>query len=266
MRWGADRYGLSLEHIKVDPSFDAGVGYVQRIDFARTSLTARFSPRPARSRVIRKYVYLASLEYTTDAALTTLQNRQPKASMAIDFQNSDVLTFNVERDDERLPRDFAIAPGILVPKGPYTSDIFRVSHVSGYQRRVSGKVAAGAGSFYGGTLREAGYTGRVVVRERLAVEPGISLNWVDLPFGDFTVRQLTTRVILTPSPRMLISGLAQFNAATHAINSSLRLHWEYQPGSDLFLVIHRRRDTTTPGFPDLSNHSVALKVTRLVRF
>jgi hypothetical protein len=57
----------------------------------------------------------------------------------------------------------------------------------------------------------------------------------------------------------------QFNADAHTLNSSVRLRWEYRPGSDLFVVYSDGRDTVALG-PNLLNRSVAVKFTRLMRF
>jgi hypothetical protein len=73
-------------------------------------------------------------------------------------------------------------------------------------------------------------------------------------------------MIITPNARMIVSGLMQFNAATHSLTSSARLRWEYRPGSELFLVYSDGRDTLAPGAPALVNRSLALKITRLLRF
>jgi len=89
---------------------------------------------------------------------------------------------------------------------------------------------------------------------------------VDLPYGEFTARVLTVRTVVTPSPRMMLSGLMQFNAANHSLSSSARLRWEYRPGSELFVVYSDGRDTLTGGVPDIVNRSFAIKLTRLLRY
>ena len=65
---------------------------------------------------------------------------------------------------------------------------------------------------------------------------------------------------------MLISSLMQYNAAAHSLSSSVRLNWEYQPSSQLFVVYSDGRDTLGLGVPDLLNRSFAVKITRLLRF
>src|SRR5258705_5309901 len=37
--------------------------------------------------------------------------------------------------------------------------------------------------------------------------------------------------IATPTPRMLISSLVQYNAASRSLSSRVRLNWEFQPST-----------------------------------
>ena len=86
-----------------------------------------------------------------------------------------------------------------------------------------------------------------------------------LPFGTFSARLLTSRFSYTPTTRVFVSSLVQFNVDAHTMASSLRVRWEYQPGSDLFVVFSDGRNTVRPGY-DVANRSVAVKATRLMRF
>jgi hypothetical protein len=47
---------------------------------------------------------------------------------AVDFQNSDRLTAQYERDDERIPAPFVIAPGITLPVAGYHLETARVGY------------------------------------------------------------------------------------------------------------------------------------------
>ena len=120
--------------------------------------------------------------------------------------------------------------------------------------------------YYARTKKEASYGGYVGLNSHLAFEPSVSLAWVDLPYGQFNARVLSARTIVTPNARMMLSGLMQFNAATHSLSSSARLRWEYRPGSELFVVYSDGRDTLTGGVPDIVNRSFAIKLTRLLRY
>jgi hypothetical protein len=50
------------------------------------------------------------------------------------------------------------------------------------------------------------------------------------------------------------------------VESNIRWRWEYQPGSDLFVVYTDGRDTFGPRSAALMNRGLAIKATRLLRF
>lgn len=264
--YAGDRYGLTVDHLMVGEHFDPQVGYVRRNDFRLTSTELRFSPRPRKRDVVRKYTLQGTLDYFTDARATVVQNRDWRALFQTEFQNSDQLSGEYTRGYELLPRNFTISPGVVVPRGGYASQNLRTTYNLGQQRKLSGRLALGRGTFYDGTRTEVTYSGRIGIVKEFAIEPSLSLNWVDLPVGDFSTRLVSSRFIYTPSPRMMVSSLVQFNAGTRTITSSVRLRWEYDPGSDLFVVYADGRDTSLPGFPGLVNRSVAIKATKLFRF
>ncbi|MEI8155170.1 MAG: hypothetical protein WCG92_26865 [Hyphomicrobiales bacterium] len=193
-----------------------------------------------------------------------VQNRELKGTFGIEFHNSDLFNLDVRQDYELLPRNFLIAPGVTVPAGGHDYRSVNLAYTLGQQRPVSGKLTLSRGSLYEGTKTEATYAGRIVLQPRLSLEPGITLDWVSLPYGDFTARLLNTRVVVTPTPRMLVSSLLQYNDSAHTLTGSLRLSWEYIPGSQIFVVYSDGRDTAAAS-AGLLNRSFAVKVTRLLR-
>ena len=266
LEYAGDRYGFSAEHLLIGEHFDPQVGYVRRTDFRRSSGEAKFTPRPRRRNRVRKYTFLGSLDYVTDAKVTVIENKQLRGQFQTEFQNSDRYTLEYTRDFERLPTPFTIAPGVIVPTGGYNYQNLRTTYSLGQQRPLSGRLVVGHGTLYNGTKTEASYAGRVAIIPQFAVEPNISMNWVDLPYGSFPAHLVNSRIIFTPSPRMIVSSLLQYNISSHSVTSSARLRWEYRPGSELFLVYSDGRNLLDSQSPTgLLNRSMALKITRLVR-
>ena len=265
--YAGDRYGLQLEHLLVGDKFSPDIGFMRRTDFRRSSVGARFSPRPKSSRLIRKLDWEAGYNYVTDSRRTRVENRQLAGTFEVDFENSDQWTLDYTHDFEYLPRNFQIAPGVTLPIGGYDYDTVRMTYQLGQQRAVSGQVSVATGTFYDGNKKEANFTsGRVALSPRVSIEPGLTVNWVALPYGSFTNRLVTARGIFTPTPRMLISSLTQYNASDNTLSSSVRLRWEYVPGSELFFVYSDGRNMPDAPVPGLVNRSVAIKLTRLLRF
>ena len=109
--------------------------------------------------------------------------------------------------------------------------------------------------------------GRLKLTPQLSVEPGVSYHRVDLPEGRFTTILATTRTTYTVTPRMFVSALLQYNSSTRSLSTNIRLRWEYQPGSELFVVYNEQRDTLAPTrFPEVENRAFIVKINRLFRF
>jgi hypothetical protein len=222
----------------VGDKFNPESGFMRRSDFGRSTIAARFSPRPKSSRVIRKLNWNASYDYITDARRTRVENRQASGTFEIEFHNSDQWTVDYTRDFEYLPRDFQIARQVILPVGGYDYHTVRTTYELGQQHRVSGRMSVAVGTFYEGNKREATFSsGRIALSTRVNIEPGMTLNWVELPQGSFKTQLMTARAIVTPSARMLISSLSQYNASDHTLSSSVRLRWEWpSPIDDVRLM------------------------------
>ena len=100
----------------------------------------------------------------------------------------------------------------------------------------------------------------------LFVEPGFSLNWIDIPQGRFVAKVVSSRVSYAFTPRLFIAALTQYNSNNHTLGVNARLRWEYRPGSDLFVVYSDGRNTEAPGrFSMLETRAFTIKVTRFFR-
>ncbi len=261
-----DRYGYIAEHLLIGPEFNPEVGYARRTDFRRNFSQFRFSPRPRNSRRVRKYSFTGSVDHVTDAGAALVHEKELRGQFNTEYQNGDTLNVEYTRNYERLPAPFAINPGTTVPAGGYNYQNLRAQYLLGPQRTIAGRLALAHGSLFNGTKTEASYNGRIGPIPQLALEPGVSLNWVRLPYGDFSAPVITSRVIFTPNARTALSSLIQYNSSSHTLSSSVRLRWEYRGGSELFIVYSDGRNTLGSGYPQLLNRSLAIKITRLLRF
>ncbi len=266
LQYDGDTYGLEIEHLTVEPNFQPELGFLRREDFRRNYARARYSPRPASWRGVRKISVEGSIDYFTDNA-GLLETREAQASYRMDLENGDQVSAEYSRSYEFLTEAFDITDDITLPVGGYAYDDVRASYQMGPQRRVSGSFSGSAGSFYDGTKKEAGYRGRVEITPKLSLEPGLSWNWVRLQEGSFTAKLVTARVSYGASPRMNVAGLVQYNSASEALSTNLRFRWEYKPGSELFVVYSEGRDTALGRrLPRIETRSFVIKVTRLFRF
>jgi hypothetical protein len=165
---------------------------------------ARFSPRPASIKAVRKFTWQGAYDYYADGA-GRMETRDVSAQFGLDLQTSDTFNVRVSRKYEFLDRPFTIVPRVAIAPGGYSFQDAQLRLGFGNQRRVSGTVTFEGGSFYSGTKKTLSYSaGRVSLSPRLAFEPAASVNWVDLDDGTFTSTVLSNRVTFTftPTPRI----------------------------------------------------------------
>ena len=261
-----DRYGVAVERLVVGTGFNPEVGFLRRDDVERSFGSFRFSPRPRSIAAIRKLSWSARLDYITDRA-GVLETRGAQGRFGIDFESSDAFDVSYDRNYELLKEPFPIAPGVTIPIGGYSFQDVRTSFSFGQQRRFSGRVSAQHGSFFSGERTSVGFTGgRLEVTQQLSVEPSVSVNWVDLAEGSFTTELATARTTYSVMPLMFVSALVQYNSSNHSLGANIRFRWEYQPGSELFVVYDEQRDTMIRGYPELDTRAFIVKLTRLFRF
>ena len=274
LRYNGDRYGMVAEHLFIDERFSPGVGFVRRDDLRKSFGSLRFSPRPESVDWIRRLLFEGSYTFNTDSR-GTVETREAVGTFQVELENSDRFSAFFTNTYDLLQQPFKIATNVTIPVGGYDFRNTQLSYSFGPQRRLSGNLSVDHGSFYGGTKTAIavgggfgpGGGGRIELSPRFSLEPGLSINRVELPQGRFTTQLITTRATYTFSPAMFVSALVQFNSSNRAVGSNVRLRWEYQPGSELFVVYNEQRDTLTPErFPELENRAFIVKVNRLFRF
>jgi hypothetical protein len=262
--YDADRYGLFLDRIVVEDNFNPEVGFMRRDDFRRNLVQARFSPRTPSNPLVRKWIYEGKFDYITDND-SRLESREAQGRFQLEFHNTDSIAVEVARLHESVPENTFIED-VHVPVGGYSFSRATFSYSAGQQHRVSGETSLDVGSFYGGTRQTAEFKGRVEVTPRLGIEPTVSLNWIDLPEERFTTTVTGGRTTFTVTPRMFVGALVQYSSASSTIASNVRVRWEYQPGSEHFVVYTEGRSTFPVGRTELQNRGVVVKVNRLFRF
>ena len=268
--YGADRYGLQLDHLVIEDNFVPDVGFLRRDNFRRTFLEGRFSPRPESIDLVRRFSLTGSIDYILMANTNVLETRLNQVRFDTQFESSDQLSVTVNDNYELLLSSFSPAPDVRLPVGGYDFTDVEVAYAIGEQRRVNGQLSVQRGGYFNGDITAFAFRqGRVAVLPQLSIEPSISVNWIDTPGGSFRTDLLVTRLNYAFNPRMFFSGLIQYNSANDTVSNNLRFRWEYSPGSELF-VVYTEDHTTTPLRPnrvtDLRNRGLVIKFNRLFRY
>ena len=264
--YAGDRYGLVLERLVIEEGFDPQVGFVRRPNLRKWTGTTRFSPRPRRIGLVRKYLYEVTGSYIENNA-GLLESRQWDGTFGLDFNNGDTLRVQATQQYEFLARPFPIDPAATIPIGGYSFANLALRYTLGAQRWFASTLSVEQGTFYGGDKTTIGVSAaRFNLTNQIQVQPALSINRVELPDGRFTATQAQGRVTYTLTPRAFIAALVQYNSSSGLLGTNLRWRWEYIPGSELFVVYTDERDATVQGVPALNNRALVVKWAPLVRF
>ena len=267
--WVPDRYGIQAELLKVGKAYNPEVGFLRRTDFTRSYASGRFSPRPKNMRAIRKFTYMAAIEYFENGAgdggvapaVGPLQRRARQQRH---------LNIEANANYDLLVTPFVPSPGVVIPVGAYHYNDMVMSYNMGQQRRLSGNIGLQLGEYYDGTIKSVSFSsGRYAILKQFSVEPRFSLNHIELPVGEFTQKQVGARTDYGFSPRMFASALLQYSSVDRTFSSNVRFRWEYRPGSEFFVVWTDEQNTNPLDPRDrfaLRSRAFVVKMTRLFRF
>ena len=212
--YNADRYGVQVERLVVEPNFLPEIGFVRRTDMRRNFGLLRYSPRPTGD---------AAPAQAHDAGEPQLPDQQPepprharaRRPVPDRVHQQRRRQRHLHRHFERLVRPFAIAPG-----RPHSGRRLRLPHhaalayIGGQQRKVSGAIVYETGTFYDGTRQSiAVNTARVQVTPQVSLEPScLGQLGRSACRASFTAKVVRTRATYTITPRMFVSGIVQYNS------------------------------------------------------
>jgi hypothetical protein len=269
--YGADRYGMQVDHLLVEDDFNPEVGFLRRDNFRRTFVEGRFGPRPRSIDSVRQFRFIGSVDYILTADTNLLETRLNQFAFQTEFENSDRFGVTLRDNYELLLEPFSPSGADFeIPVGGYAFSDIEVAYSLGQQRRVNGGMTLTRGDYFGGDITTlAVRQGRIAVLPQMSIEPSMALNWIDTPQGTLQNILGVTRVNYAFNPRMFFSGLVQYNSANDTLTSNMRFRWEYSPGSEIFVVYSEDRDTDPlrpQRFSELRNRGFVIKFNRLFRF
>ncbi len=264
-----DNWGLTVKHLFIDDDFSPEVGFVRRDNMRETVATARISRRP-KSRTIRRVSLTGNFDYIFNNTASIRETSDDQATFDLEFHSSDAINAFVNHGYDVLLRPFRIAPGVTVPVGSYDTTTVHGQYSIGAQKRYTASLSYDYGGLYGGTQHVLGVSaGRLAVTPKLAVEPSLTVNWIDLPYGTFKTQLYRTRATYTFTPRMFAAAFVQYNSTNSTFSTNLRVRWEYSPGNEFF-VVYTNDQNMNPVTPDRSsellNRALVVKFNKLFRF
>ena len=239
-----DRYSANVQFFQVGEDFDPALGFVRRESVRAYFSEFSYKPRPKNFYDIRQLFFFYSNSFETD-----LDNKLETAShslfpLYIYTNNGDKFWSKVSYEHDALTEPFEVSrsEGIEIPVGEYWWPSYKVGIDTSSHRLVEFELSYGFGKYYDGS-RSAWET-EISVRPSsfFSIRADYELQSISLPQGDFKERLASIKTRFSLSPQLNWSNLLQYYSDGDQIGFQSRIHWEYNPGSNLYLVLNQGID------------------------
>ena len=253
---------------EVQDGYDPAVGFVDRRAYREIAPDVRYTVHTERSRFgryLRRFSFEGNFDHIFDLTGRLESRRDDMQLMRVDLGSTDLVEFHLLSLYERLPRDFQISPGVILPAGGQYSFVRRHYQAqTTTSRPVSLNITYEDGEFYSGQRRQL--TGTLSVRPHRGwlINAGGDFNEISLSEGRFNTRLWLNDVNTQFSPFISLVNRLQFDTVTRQLGWQARFRWITRPGNDIFLVYtHNWTDQTTLQTLDRKG---SVKVVRTIRF
>lgn len=220
----------------IDEEFNPELGFIRQTGIRTIGGNLEWNPRPA-SGPIRNWSTGPRGRLTYDEDFETNQVFLRMKVLGINTQFGDDISFNVQRDFDRIDTDFTIFNDtITIPAGDYWTTRYQIMAMPSAARPISGRLEASYGDFWDGTSWDAraDLTWRTSPLLILGAEYNITHG--ELSTDEFTTHIAQGAVDVQFSPYLNWSNLVQFDNESDNLGFQSRLRWITTPGSDLFVV------------------------------
>lgn len=261
--WGAriafpnDRHNWEVLAREIDDDFDPALGFVNRVGIRRGLARYRRRWRPPTPGIL-----LIDSEWTGE--VFTEQGRQVRTGRGtwrvFEIQNpvNDTIRFEYEHRYEAVERPFS---SFTVRPGRYHFDEARLRLAGSENRKLSGSLDLGWGSFFDGT--RTAVEASIDLRPIRHLQLGLTYDFDDLrlPAGDVAIHVVRGQASLFFTPNISWSTLVQWDSVNDSIGINSRFRWIVEDGRELFLVLNQGFETRDEVRPTRSAPLVKLQWT-----
>lgn len=234
-----DLWDIDLEYKNMGDGFLPSLGFVPRPAVQIASLSLDYSPRPSAPvgpLKVRQMFYEFEASIVSDLSGRWESYKLFTAPVNWRLESGDRFEANVVPTGERLKADFEIADGVVIPRGEYHWNRYRLEGGFAAKRRFGGQLTWWFGDFYDGSLDEVELTATWRPSPLVIVELSGERNIGRLAEGRFTQELIGTRVRLNVSPDLQLNSFVQYDNDSESFGTNTRLRWTFRPVGELFVV------------------------------
>jgi len=230
--------------MQIGEDFNPVLGFVSRRGRRNYAPLVRYRYRPNNSDGFLRWVDLSTnaIIYTTlDDDPETVDFDFPEVEFVTNAGDSLFIEGNFTQ--ETLFEPFEIIDGVVIPVDTYNTFGVRGELETSPSRPVGGRVELGTRTFFTGTRTD--YVAAIELRPNphLFASLEYELNAIRLDEGSFNVEIVQSRINFLFTPDISWSNTIQWDNRSRLAGINSRLRWEFEPGSEMFIVYNETLDT-----------------------
>ncbi len=241
-------YGLALNYPNepwngdfifktVGKNFDPALGFVNRNDSRYYQLFIGHLDRYRNTDgFFRVFELNTRHEITTDEA-GLLMTRESRLQVQFETTNDHSFAADVIENFDRLPADFVLPHGVIIPAGNYEWYSY-FAHIRTSQRLpVATHIDVYCCDFYNGTQWRIRSETNYRPNEYFEFDAIYDTTFIRMPTGKVDIQILALGSTLNFMPDMQLSLQAQYDNISQGFNFLGRYRWEFRPGSEIFIAL-----------------------------
>jgi hypothetical protein len=228
----------------VDYNFNPGLGFVNQRGIADHALDFGSRTFLTPGSYVRSWYagFDAYRNADLDSGDLVSQTLQVRANA--NNNTNDTVSGSIARRREVLARPFAIyrasdgRRSVVIPIGDYEFTQTSVQLQTGGQREWSGRIGFAHGTYYGGDSSQASVNLTWQPRRGWNLQGGYSEQRIELPQGNFTVRQISFNAMINFNADLTWTNRVQYDNVSEGAGFNSRLYWIPEPGREMYLVLN----------------------------
>tara|TARA_R110000868_G_scaffold378658_3_gene644176 strand:+ start:34071 stop:36281 length:2211 start_codon:yes stop_codon:yes gene_type:complete len=270
-----DTYNARFSYTNVGEYYSPALGFVRRKDMREYYTQMGYTPKVNFDALpsINRLNFSGLYDYI-EGQDGNKQSTSLELETAIEFSRRDRISFEFDRQFERLEFPFSIRPDAVIPEGDYTFSTFDIYGETDSSRRLFGNALTRFGEFFNGNRTDISAGLGFRQSQHLTIETSINHSIIDLPItnGDFEATTASVSILGAFSKKLFTRTLIQYDNFSRDLRANIRVDWIHSPGSDLFLVyntahhlVEKNEDVFDPRRDLVMRNQVAIvKLTYLI--
>ena len=266
-----DLWDMNGSYSYYGDAFTPGMGFLERADVQSLNLGFAFQPRPEKGTLIgnlvRQFFFELEGEFYWDLLGKLETRRIFTAPLNLRTESGEHIEFNVIPTRDVLPYDFEIAPGVVIPKGPYNYLSYRAELNSATFRPWTFDLSWHFGQFYSGHYDDATIGFGFKLKGYVSLTLSAELVRGRLPQGNFNENVYQLKADFFFSPDLGLMNYIQYDDVSKTLGANIRFRWQLLPGNEIYLVYTKnweRRWDPVSRFVPLGERGV-FKITLSIR-